>query len=125
MTVNPSSSPAMGDVTIGTITFQRRPLPSQKCCLLGSDQMITCQLLFDAASAEPQRPPISAWLELDGNPNHHVTRFQTIAPSSAQMMIPDVIATILESTSPDEIVFATAVPHIAPTRFVTAASNTA
>ena len=87
--------------------------------------MITCQLLFDAASAEPQRPPINAWLELEGSPSHHVSRFQMIAPSNAQMMIPDVIETIFEFTSPEEIVFATAVPHIAPRRFVQAASNTA
>src|SRR5436190_8618716 len=44
---------------------------------------------------------------------------------SAQMMTSDLSETILESTSPDEIVLATAVPHMAPTRLVTAAMTTA
>ena len=35
-----------------------------------------------AAMAEPRMPPISAWLELDGRPRYHVTRFQVIAPTS-------------------------------------------
>ena len=35
-----------------------------------------------AAIAEPSTPPISAWLELDGRPRYHVTRFQVIAPTS-------------------------------------------
>src|SRR5207248_4232622 len=101
----PSMRPAMGEVIIGTMTFQSRPLPSQKCLSLGCDQISTCQLLLEAARAEPQRPPIKAWLELEGRPNHQVMRFQTIAPSSAQMMMPELSATILASTRPEEIVF--------------------
>src|ERR687885_761646 len=37
----------------------------------------------DCTSAAPTSPPISACDELDGSPNHHVSRFQAIAPSSA------------------------------------------
>src|SRR5581483_1588053 len=85
--------------------------------------MITCQLLPAAARQAPQSPPTSACDELEGNPSHHVTRFQTIAPSRAQMRICDV--TIFVSTRPDATVFATAVPQSAPRRLVTAASMTA
>src|SRR5919201_621179 len=35
----------------------------------------------DWTSAAPTRPPISACEELDGRPNHHVRRFQAIAPA--------------------------------------------
>src|SRR5262249_8825285 len=106
ITMNPSTKPAIGDVTMGTITFHNSPLPSHQCSLLGCDQMITCQLPPDAASAEPHNPPISAWLELEGSPNHQVIKFQMIAPNNAQMMMSEPIATSFESTRPDEIVFA-------------------
>ena len=33
------------------------------------------------AIADPTRPPISAWDELDGSPKNQVTMFQAIAPS--------------------------------------------
>src|SRR5689334_9473908 len=121
----PRTKPAMGEVIMGTMTFQSSPLPNQKCSLLGSDQMMTCQLPSEAARAEPQRPPISAWLELEGKPNHQVMRFQMIAPRRAQMMIWELMLTSVELISPEEIVLATAVPHIAPTRLVTAARITA
>src|SRR5436190_23185539 len=101
------------------------PLPNHQCSLLGCAQIIACQLLPEAARAEPHRPPISAWLELEGNPNHQVNKFQMMAPSKAQMIMSEVIATSLESTRPEEIDFATAVPHMAPIRFVAAASITA
>src|SRR5580693_4708129 len=52
-------------------------------------------------------------------------RFQMMAPSSAQIMMSEVIATALESTNPEVMVLATAVPHMAPTRLVQAASTTA
>src|SRR6266581_3889069 len=123
--MKPRMRPAMGEVSMGTITFHSKPLPSQKCCLLGCDQIMTFQLPLEAARAEPQRPPMSAWLELDGRPNHQVSRFQMIAPSRAQMMMSELITTSFESTSPDEMVLATAVPHMAPSRLVTAASRTA
>src|SRR5258706_4278480 len=115
----------MGEVPIGTMTFQRMPLPRYQCWALGWDQMMTCQLFCDAASAEPHNPPIRAWLELDGSPNHQVSRFQKIAPSKAQMMMPEDMETSLASIKPEEMVLATAVPHIAPRRFVVAARSTA
>src|SRR5437763_573640 len=87
--------------------------------------MITCQLLLEAASAEPHKPPISAWLELEGSPNHQVSRFQIMAPKRAQMTTSELKVTNLESTRPEEIVLATAVPHIAPSKFVQAANTTA
>ncbi len=125
MMMKPSTNPINGDVNIGTMTFHKSPPPIYQCTTLGCAQMITSQLLCAAASADPHNPPINAWLELDGNPNHHVTRFQMMAPTSAQMMMPEVIATALESTSPEVMVLATAVPHIAPNRLVTAANITA
>ena len=69
-----------------------------------------------AATAAPTKPPTSAWLELLGNPQYHVARFQTIAPSNAQISTSCV--TMRASTRPEAIVFATAVPHSAPIRFV-------
>src|SRR5260370_42658079 len=95
---NPKISPAMGEVTIGTSTFHSSPLPSHQCSALGCDQTITFQLPPDAATAEPHRPPISAWLELDGIPNHQVNRFQIMAPISAQIMMSELIATSLLPT---------------------------
>ncbi len=35
------------------------------------------------ATPAPTNPPISAWLEDDGVPRHHVTTFQNMAPTSA------------------------------------------
>ena len=73
------------------------------------------------ASAAPQSPPISAWLELDGRPSHHVNKFQMMADNSAQSTV--AIVTALGSTRPVLIVFATAVPKSAPTRFQNAAQH--
>src|SRR6187455_3544607 len=105
ITIKPRHKPSMGEVTIGTTTFQRIPLPSHQCSLPGMDQMITLQLLWAAARQAPQSPPTRAWEELDGSPNHHVSRFHTMPPSRAQTMISEV--TILVSTSPEAMVFAT------------------
>src|ERR1051326_2975354 len=85
--------------------------------------MMTDHLLPAAAKAAPHSPPTSACDELDGRPTPQVARFHTIAPSNAQMRISDV--TIFASTSPPATVFATAVPHIAPIKFVQPASTTA
>ena len=52
--------PAIGDVTIGTMTFHHTPLPSHQCCGLGTAQIMTWPLLCAAASAAPHKPPISA-----------------------------------------------------------------
>src|SRR5262245_58349231 len=113
-------NPHIGDVTMGTITFQSNPLPLYHTSLSGTDQMTTDHLPA-AASAAPHNPPIMAWLELEGMPKYHVIRFQTIPPSSAQISTSFVMEKTFESSSPDEIVLATAVPHIAPIRFVQAA----
>src|SRR5205085_3621378 len=111
---------------IGTITFQSNPPPFHQWTLLGCDQIIAFQLLCEAASAPPQSPPIRAWLELDGKPNHQVIRFQMIAPSRTQMVTLEVMTASLASTRPVVMVWATALPNsIAPARFVTAARNTA
>src|SRR5215212_3576139 len=103
-------------------TFQSSPLLGYQCAASGTDQMTTCQLRA-AATAAPTSPPTNAWLELLGSPACQVTRFQTMAPSSAQ------ISTSCEATfgsmSPEAIVDATAVPHSAPIRFVEAAITTA
>jgi len=48
-----------------------------------------------------------------------------IAPRRAQMMMSEVMATRPESTRPEEMVLATAVPHMAPRRLVQAARRTA
>src|SRR5688572_19703368 len=123
MTRKPMINPNIGEATIGRTTFQSSPFPSQKWTLEGWDQMMTFQFPREAARAAPQRPPISAWLELEGKPSHHVTKFQTMPPKSAQTRTSEV--TMLVSTRPDAMVLATAVPTIAPTRFVVAASKTA
>src|ERR1035437_4502356 len=65
-----SRKPNTGEVIMGAMTFHNRPLPRYQWTLLGNDQTITRQLLCEAASAAPQRPPIRAWLEMEGRPNH-------------------------------------------------------
>src|SRR5690348_4387939 len=124
MIVKPSRKPAAGDTIIGSTTLLRMPLPSHQCSP-GIDQMMTCQFSLAAANAAPIRPPISACDELDGRPHHQVIRSQIVAPSNAQISSSGVIVTTTVSIRPDEIVLATAVPHIAPSRLVNAASNTA
>src|SRR5512143_3687326 len=119
MRMNPMTRPQAGDVTMGTTTFHSTPLPSHQCLAEGWDQIITCQLLCAAANVRPHRPPTTAWLELEGMPNHPVIKFQTLAPNKAQIRISEV--TTFTSTKPDAIVFATAVPHRAPIKLVDAA----
>src|SRR5579863_4539672 len=79
--------------------------------------------LPEAATTAPQSPPIRAWEELEGNPNHQVSRFQAMAATMAQVST-GMVATWL-STKPEEMVAATALPQKAPSRFVTAASTMA
>ena len=61
-------SPANGAISEGISTLSFSP-----------SQLTTLQPA--AATLEPRTPPISAWLELDGRPRYHVTRFQVIAPT--------------------------------------------
>src|SRR5690606_10815753 len=105
-----------GEASIGRTIFGQRPagLPS-----IVSTQCITLQRPLAVASAAPQRPPTSAWLDDEGNPSHHVNRFQTIAPINAASTVAMVIASA--STRPLPIVLATAVPHNAPMRLKNAA----
>src|SRR5919197_1240499 len=77
----------------------------------------------DCTSAAPTRPPISACEELDGRPNHHVSRFQAIAPASAASRVCCVAR--FASMSPLATFLATAVVTKAPARFATAAISTA
>src|SRR5712671_6339407 len=87
------------------------------------DQMMEDQRLPEAASTAPQSPPTSACDELEGRPNHHVSKLQRMAATRAQQST-GMVAT-WASTSPDAIVVATAVPKNAPMRLVNAASSTA
>src|SRR5205807_5459536 len=107
--IPPRRKPAIGELNIGTMTFGTRPVFHFK----------TDQSLPGVASAAPHRPPMSAWLELEGKPSHHVSKFQMIAPSSAHSTVFMLIA--LESTMPFPIVDATAVPISAPVRLKNAA----
>src|ERR671936_828966 len=77
----------------------------------------------DCTSAAPTSPPIKACDELDGKPNHHVSRFHAIAPSSAARTV--CIVARFASINPFATFFATAVVTNAPARFATAAINTA
>ena len=68
----------------------------------------------------PINPPTNACDELDGIPNHHVSKFQIIAPISAAMMIFSLMR-LAELTISPPIVFATPVETIAPKKFKPAA----
>ena len=113
--------PTSGDVNMGSTTFGQSPMAAP--FLSVALQMRTLQLPAAVAIAAPQRPPISAWLELEGRPSHQVKRFQMMAASSAASTV--VIVTAEASTSPPLMVFATAVPTSAPIRFQNAAHMTA
>ena len=69
-------------------------------------------------SAAPSSPPIRAWLDDDGMPSRQVSRFQTMAPTSAAAIT--VWDSTFVSISPAPIVSATAVPVSAPAKFATA-----
>src|SRR5437763_14691749 len=88
MTRAPRKKPASGDVIIGTTTFGQSPL----------FHFNTDQFPRAVASAAPQSPPISAWLELDGKPTHQVVMFQAKAAMSAHSTVATV--TKLLSTKP-------------------------
>jgi hypothetical protein len=103
------TKPTIGEVSIGTITLGKRPVSHFK----------TDQSPPAVARAAPQSPPMSAWLELEGSPSHHVIKFQTMAPSNAQRIVGMVIT--FGSTIPLPMVEATAVPMSAPVRLKKAA----
>jgi hypothetical protein len=66
---------------------------------------------------------MSACVELDGRPPHHVRRFHAIAPSSAASTVWSFARPV--SMSPLPTVFATAVVTKAPARFAAAETSTA
>ena len=76
-----------------------------------------------ATNVEPTMPPMRACEDDDGSPNHHVARFQAIAP----MRPPKITAGVMTSAStiPPAIVAATLSEMKAPTKFRIAAIVTA
>jgi hypothetical protein len=76
-----------------------------------------------AAKVAPMTPPMRACDEDDGSPNHHVARFQAIAPMRPPKMTAGVIASA--STIPSAIVAATFREMNAPTKFSSPAIVTA
>jgi hypothetical protein len=78
-----------------------------------------------AASTAPSSPPIRAWLDELGMPSRQVMRFQTIAPMRAAATTSCPASPSGGVASPDAIVFATAVPLRAPTKFAVADSKIA
>jgi hypothetical protein len=67
-----------------------------------------------ATSVEPTTPPMSACEEDEGRPNHHVARFQQIAPTRPPETTVGVMASA--STIPPATVAATLSEMNAPTR---------
>src|SRR6266436_3831992 len=94
---------------MGTTTFGHMP----------AFHFMTDQSPRAVASAAPQSPPMSAWLELEGKPNHHVVIFHANAATTAARTVG--IVTALVSTRPLPIVDATAPPRSAPARLKKAA----
>src|SRR5919202_5116253 len=107
---NAPAKPSAGDATAGIATLCATPCHSTP-------------LDPDWTSAAPINPPISACDDDDGSPNHHVSRFQTIAPITAASTVFSVARPV--SMIPFPTVFATAVVTNAPARFATAATATA
>src|ERR1700754_2314348 len=68
-------------------------------------------------------PPISACDDDEGTPNHHVMRFQVIAPINPAKII--VVVTTSASTMPVATVAATVIEMKAPPKFSSAATPTA
>src|SRR5579859_426278 len=75
------------------------------------------------ATPAPTRLKIRAWLELDGTPKYHVTRFHTMAATSAE--ITSAWVDTSGGMMPLPTVVATAVPDRAPAKFNTPAISTA
>src|SRR5262245_26873977 len=76
-----------------------------------------------AAQVEPIMPPISACEDDDGTPNHHVIRFQVIAPINPAKITVGV--TTPASTMPLATVAATVIEMNAPAKLRIAAMPTA
>ena len=118
ITINAAPKPTIGDRNIGRTT------------LLNTESQYTPRL---AARPAPTKPPIRAWVDEDGSPNHQVIRFQTIAPTNAAMMTIKAVWLAEIKSAPVAppggsrltislaIVSATSVPNRAPTKFMIAA----
>ena len=105
-----SPKPTSGESTIGTTTLSITP-----------DHCTVC----DAAIAAPISPPISACEDDEGSPKYQVTRFQAIAPSSAENTTTSPSVPVGVSMIPAPTVAATLVETSAPTTFITAARSSA
>jgi hypothetical protein len=77
------------------------------------------------AIAAPTRPPMSACDDEDGIPKYQVTRFHTIAPTSAASTTTSPPSPTGWSMMPLPTVVATEVPRNPPTTFITAAISSA
>ena len=99
-------SPATRKATSGATTAGISTLPTRPSASTASSPA--------AATAEPTTPPISACEELEGSPNHQVTRFQAIAPISPAKTIVGVITAA--STTSLATVAATEIEMKAPTK---------
>ena len=84
MKITPSVKPMNGEMNIGLISFGQRPtvLPAASV----PDQIRRPHSRWDWPRTPPQRPPTSAWEELEGMPNHQVSRFHTMPPIRPQAM---------------------------------------
>jgi hypothetical protein len=110
ISVNAMRKPTVGDSSPGLTTLSHTPCHS-----------MTSQPA--AAIAAPAIPPMSAWLELDGKPRNHVTRFQVIAPTRPARTTLNVTASGF--TIPVATVAATLSETNAPAKLRMAASRTA
>ncbi len=109
MRANASAKPTIGEITIGMTTLSRM---TSQCTVMPE------------ASPTPVSAPISACDDDDGMPNHHVMRFHTIAPMTAESTMTRprwVLSDSVMSMMPLPMVWATSVPSMAPTRLNTAA----
>ncbi len=111
--MKPITKPTTGEISIGLTSFGQSPVL----------HLSASHPAEEVATAAPQSPPTSAWLELDGRPNHQVNRFQMMAPSSAASTVP--VVTTLGSTKSLLMDLATATPVSAPNKLVQAASRIA
>ena len=110
MSRNAKRNPSAGETSAGSRTLCVRPC---HCTPFEPDW----------TSAAPIRPPINACDELEGRPNHHVSRFHAIAPMRAARIVFSFASAV--SMIPLPTVFATAVVTNAPARFAAAATSTA
>ena len=99
-------SPKTGESTIGMMTLV---------------QMTSHFTTTPAARAAPASPPMSACEDDEGNPNHHVMRFQPVAPTRAAATSHSPSTPVGVSMIPEPIVAATLPPKKAPTRLAIAA----